>query len=206
MPWVRGGSALAVATAVTIARSLPNLAATPPPAGARWASSSVEGWKLAVVARNDLGMSPGKLAAQVAHAVHEVLAEVRAEGEVGAERLAAWEEDGAAIVVLQATSEEELQGLDLAARNQGLSTADVWDAGATEVSSGSLTALAVGPDMDSHVNAITGRLSAYRSNSEAEALRNKLREAETEVVRLRARLAALENPLQRKGGRIEDDL
>ncbi|CAK9049870.1 unnamed protein product [Durusdinium trenchii] len=79
--------------------------------------------KLAVVARKDLQMSAGKLAAQVGHAVHDAVVECPKA------KLAAWEEDGSMIVVPQADSEAELKELLSSAQRLKLQTSDVQDEG-----------------------------------------------------------------------------
>ncbi|CAJ1393496.1 unnamed protein product [Effrenium voratum] len=90
----------------------------------RLASCSVRmDCKLAVVARSDLRMSAGKLAAQVGHAVHDAVTECP-KG-----KLEAWEEDGSMIVVLQVDSEAALAGLTAAAKSARLQTSDVRDEG-----------------------------------------------------------------------------
>eukprot|EP00928_Gymnodinium_smaydae_P009593 TRINITY_DN13599_c0_g1_i1.p2 TRINITY_DN13599_c0_g1~~TRINITY_DN13599_c0_g1_i1.p2 ORF type:complete len:199 (-),score=39.78 TRINITY_DN13599_c0_g1_i1:311-907(-) len=136
-------------------------ATVPGAADAPEATLASEGLKLAVVARTDLKMSPGKLAAQVGHAVHEaVMFAVRGEGQT---RLAAWEDDGAKIVVLQADGEKELRELRDSARAQAVAVASVRDAGRTEVDEDTWTVLAVGPDEETRVNGVTGNLAAYRA-------------------------------------------
>ncbi|CAE7647869.1 pth, partial [Symbiodinium microadriaticum] len=90
------------------------------------ASAATMSCKLAVVARKDLGMSAGKLAAQVGHAVHDTVTEC------DPKKLDAWEEDGSMIVVLEANSEEELKGLEAMAKRQGLQVAPITDEGLTE--------------------------------------------------------------------------
>ncbi|CAE7203129.1 pth, partial [Symbiodinium sp. KB8] len=131
------------------------------------ASAATMSCKLAVVARKDLGMSAGKLAAQVGHAVHDTVTEC------DPKKLDAWEEDGSMIVVLEANSEEELKGLEAMAKRQGLQVAPITDEGLTEVEDETWTVLAIGPDASKKVDTVTGKLSLYRD--EAAELREKLK-------------------------------
>lgn len=145
-------------------------------------SGSETSYKLAVVVRTDLGMTAGKLAAQVGHSVQIVMAQ-----RTRADLLKLWEDDGGMIVVLQVASESDLRALQQRAQRDKIVTSTVIDEGLTEVDSGVWTTLAVGPDEVSRVDGITGKLQLYRSAAEVEAeeLRRKLLEAEAELARLR---------------------
>mmetsp|Transcript_40403 Transcript_40403/g.65323 ORF Transcript_40403/g.65323 Transcript_40403/m.65323 type:complete len:200 (-) Transcript_40403:49-648(-) len=145
-------------------------------------------YKLAVVARSDLGLSAGKLAAQVGHAVHDAV--------TGASKktLEAWEEDGSMIIVLQVDSEQALAQLEKAAQKKGVKSHDCRDEGLTEVEDDTWTALAVGPELSSKVDAVTGKLELYRDDSaqeELKALRARAEAAEAEVTRLRSQIQDL---------------
>jgi PTH2 family peptidyl-tRNA hydrolase len=111
--------------------------------------------KQAIVARADLGMGEGKLAAQVAHASLQAYEA----GDAGAAR--EWKGSGQKKVVLQADSEAELFELAERAETKGLPHALVRDAGHTQLDPGTATALAVGPAADDRVDAVTGELSLY---------------------------------------------
>lgn len=137
-------------------------------------------WKLAIVARADLGMSTGKIAAQVGHAVHQAIVES------SKTRMEAWEADGSKIVVLQADSLGELNGLNDEGKRLGIATSVVLDEGLTEVGDGEATTLAVGPQESERVDLVTGGLPLYRDT--ADDLRVRLRAAEAELVKLRAAL------------------
>eukprot|EP00933_Yihiella_yeosuensis_P043905 TRINITY_DN38947_c0_g1_i1.p1 TRINITY_DN38947_c0_g1~~TRINITY_DN38947_c0_g1_i1.p1 ORF type:complete len:198 (-),score=58.32 TRINITY_DN38947_c0_g1_i1:61-654(-) len=145
--------------------------------------------KLAVVARRDLNMSIGKLAAQVGHAVHDAVREA------SAEKMEAWEEDGSMIVVLAAESQQALEQLEQAAQKLKVPTSDVRDEGLTELDDDTFTALAVGPDFSDRVNAVTGKLDVYR-DIEKEELHRKVEAAEAEASELRKRLAAAEATIE----------
>lgn len=112
--------------------------------------------KQVIVARKDLGMSPGKLAAQVAHA------SLRAYESSDVEAQRSWKETGQKKVVLQAHSEEELFDLAEDAKRERIPHAIIRDAGHTELESGSVTALGIGPAADDVIDAVTGALSLYQ--------------------------------------------
>ncbi len=111
--------------------------------------------KQAIVARADLGMGEGKLAAQVAHA--SLMAVEDADRQAKTE----WKGSGQKKVVLQADSESELFELADKAEREGLPHAVVRDAGHTQLEPGTASALAVGPARDDLVDKVTGHLSLY---------------------------------------------
>lgn len=111
--------------------------------------------KQAIVARADLGMGEGKLAAQVAHA------SLQAYEDAGARDRREWKGGGQKKVVLRAAGESELFELAERARLEGLPHAVVRDAGHTELEPGTVTTLAVGPAADERVDAVTGELKLY---------------------------------------------
>ena len=108
--------------------------------------------KQAIVARSDLGMSAGKLAAQVAHA--SLAAYDRADDQAVRE----WRAGGGKKVVLEAPDERTLFELKETAEAAGLPAAIIRDAGHTQLEPGTVTALAVGPAGDDAVDAVTGDL------------------------------------------------
>jgi PTH2 family peptidyl-tRNA hydrolase len=109
--------------------------------------------KLVLVARTDLGMGRGKLAAQVAHAA--VMAALDAAGTPVA---AAWLADGQPKVVLRADDEQHLAAVVATARESGLPVQVVHDAGRTQVPAGTPTCAAIGPATDEALDAVTGGL------------------------------------------------
>ena len=109
-------------------------------------------WKQVIVVRKDLRLSPGKLAAQVAHA------SVEAYRKSGSRQKQAWEEDGCKKVVLKAASEAELFALQEAARKAKLPASVIRDAGRTEVEPGTVTALGIGPGTEEDIDRVTGHL------------------------------------------------
>lgn len=111
--------------------------------------------KQAIVARADLGMGEGKLAAQVAHA------SLKAYEDADRRDQKEWKGSGQKKIVLQADSESQLFELAEKARVEGVPHAIVRDAGHTQLEPGTATTLAVGPAPENLVDAVTGDLSLY---------------------------------------------
>lgn len=111
--------------------------------------------KQAIVARTDLGMGRGKLAAQVAHA------SLTAYEDAPSDAQTAWKSDGQKKIVLKANSKDEVLDLAEQARRNGLPYAVIRDAGHTQLDPGTVTTLAVGPAREAQVDAVTGELSLY---------------------------------------------
>ncbi len=109
--------------------------------------------KQSIAVRIDLGMGEGKVAAQVAHA------SLKAYEDADDDAVDEWKRSGQKKVVVEVEGEDELLHLKEAAERRGLPNALVRDAGHTQVESGTLTALAVGPAADDEVDAVTGELS-----------------------------------------------
>ena len=112
--------------------------------------------KLVALVRTDLGMSAGKVAAQVAHGV---LAAYRTAQRHDSHGLEQWLDAGEPTIVLQVASQQQLHELLEAARAQGLPTHCVADAGRTQVAPGSETVGCVGPAAVDAIDVVTGRLS-----------------------------------------------
>ncbi|EMA46722.1 peptidyl-tRNA hydrolase Pth2 [Halococcus saccharolyticus] len=111
--------------------------------------------KQAIVARTDLGMGKGKLAAQVAHA------SLSAYEDTGSRTRNEWKGSGQKKVVLKGDSERTLFELADRAEREGLPHSIVRDAGHTQVDPGTVTALAVGPGEESAVDRVTGDLPLF---------------------------------------------
>lgn len=111
--------------------------------------------KQAIVARTDLGMGTGKLAAQVAHA------SLQAANDAAAQSRRDWEAAGAKKVVLKGESEAHLFELADRAAQAGLPYTIVRDAGHTELAEDTVTALAVGPAPGEHIDKVTGDLTLF---------------------------------------------
>lgn len=111
--------------------------------------------KQAIVARGDLGMGTGKLAAQVAHA------SLKAYENADPDARQKWKAGGQKKVVLKASGESQLRELADRARQERLPYAIVTDAGHTQLEPGTVTTLGVGPGPENIVDKVTGDLSLY---------------------------------------------
>lgn len=111
--------------------------------------------KQAIVVRTDLDMGVGKLAAQVAHA------SLNAYEETDPDTSGEWRSTGQTKVVLKIGSESDLVSLAEEARRAGLPVSVVRDAGRTQLESGTVTALGIGPASAEAIDRITGELSLY---------------------------------------------
>lgn len=109
-------------------------------------------FKQAILVRHDLGLPKGKLAAQAAHAAVE--AALRApKGDMDS-----WRREGMAKIVLKVADEKELYKYIQQAKDDGLATAIISDAGHTVVEPGTVTCGAIGPAHEDAVDAIISAL------------------------------------------------
>ncbi|CAK7244756.1 MAG: hypothetical protein STHCBS139747_006302 [Sporothrix thermara] len=125
--------------------------------------SGDEECKMVLVVRTDLGMTKGKIAAQCGHATlacYKILrrAAERDPTSSAAKLLQRWERRGQAKIALQAKGEDTLLTLMGTAHSLGVTAEVIADAGRTQIESGSLTVLGVGPAPKSLVDKITGHL------------------------------------------------
>lgn len=110
---------------------------------------------MVIVARKDLKLSAGKLAAQVGHAAVDCAFKAkRHQPDVFDD----WLEGGQKKVVVKAEKEADLFRLKLDAERIGLTTALIQDAGHTEIPAGTVTVLGIGPGRASDVDRVTGAL------------------------------------------------
>ena len=116
--------------------------------------------KQVIIARTDLGLSPGKLAAQVAHASVNASEAAR---HVTPEWHETWLDGEYTKIVLEGDGETHLRHLAEDADSANLPYALVSDAGYTEVESGTVTALCIGPAETTSIDPLTGDLSLYPS-------------------------------------------
>ncbi|HEQ78682.1 MAG TPA: peptidyl-tRNA hydrolase [Euryarchaeota archaeon] len=115
-------------------------------------------YKMVIVARRDLNLSPGKLAVQVSHGAVESALNAKADH---SRWFSTWRRDGQKKVVVKVSSEEELLDLKEVAKREKLPYYLVADAGHTEIPQGTLTCLAIGPAPDNLVDKVTLHLSMY---------------------------------------------
>jgi peptidyl-tRNA hydrolase, PTH2 family len=83
-----------------------------------------------IMVRKDLGMSTGKVAAQVGHAVLEAFKAASTNAPI---LVFEWEQVGSAKIVLQVKDQQELTTIGNAALENGLIVAFIKDAGRTQV-------------------------------------------------------------------------
>ena len=118
--------------------------------------SNPQEYKMVIVVRNDLKMSIGKTAAQVGHAV---LGAYQRSMNKNALLVNNWQNfSGQAKIVLQVNSEKELNDIEDNAKKNGLVNCLIRDAGRTEVEPNTPTCCAIGPDIVSNIDKITGNL------------------------------------------------
>lgn len=112
-------------------------------------------FKQCIVIREDLKLSAGKLAVQVAHAA--VMAVERAE-KMDKSTVSNWKAEGQKKVVLKAPGVPDLYRLREDAERAGIASAIVIDAGLTEIPAGTVTALGLGPASNKLMDKVTGKL------------------------------------------------
>ena len=115
-------------------------------------------YKLVIVVRTDLGISKGKLAAQVAHAAVNCAMKAKKSSSTNFRN---WFDEGQKKVVVKGENESTLRKLQQHAREVGLVSSLVTDAGLTEVPSGTITCLGIGPAAESEVDKITGSCTLF---------------------------------------------
>ncbi len=112
-------------------------------------------YKQVLVIRADLKMSPGKMAAQAAHASHSAAERSR---ETCLKWYNAWRAEGQKKVVVKVADEDEMISLYNRVKLSGLPFYLVNDAGLTELPPGTITALGIGPGPDDAVDRYSGQL------------------------------------------------
>ena len=115
-------------------------------------------YKLVVVVRTDLGISKGKMAAQVAHAAVNCALKSKKSDSSNFNK---WFSEGQKKVVVKGQNDSTLQDLQRHAREVGLVSSLVTDAGLTEVPPGTVTCLGIGPASDSKIDSITGDYALF---------------------------------------------
>jgi len=110
-------------------------------------------YKLALIVRNDLKMSKGKIAAQVGHAVVDATIACIKNG-----KLCKWQQDGETIIALKVENEKTLDAILGIAVRKKISNGRVFDAGRTEVADGTCTVGFVGPDRVDKIDKLTSQL------------------------------------------------
>ncbi len=112
--------------------------------------------KLVVCVREDLNLGKGKLAAQVGHASVKAALDAKRKDKKTFE---AWKRTGQAKVVVGVEDLNALEEIQRAAQDARLPTVRITDAGRTQVRSGTVTCVAIGPASASRLDPVTGHLS-----------------------------------------------
>lgn len=111
--------------------------------------------KQAIILRTDLEMGKGKLVSQGSHASLLAYESALRRQEAAARQ---WAREGSKKIVLKVKGERELLDVFEAGKADGLPCALVVDAGHTQVSPGTATAVGIGPAQSSQIDRITGSL------------------------------------------------
>ena len=112
--------------------------------------------KQVIVVNGALGLPPGKMAAQVAHAAVGALLHAPPQTQRD------WLQQGMPKVVVQCPSEDDLLALLAQAEAAGLPAMLVRDAGRTVVQAGTATCIGIGPDLAEKIDPLTGALPLVR--------------------------------------------
>jgi len=115
-------------------------------------------YKQAIVVREDLKMSPGKLAVQVAHASVGAIYG----SNLLAPNLENWFAEGFRKIVLKVKSEKDILNIKEKCNKEGIPYFLVYDFGLTELEPNALTCIGIGPDLNENIDKITGRLGLYK--------------------------------------------
>ena len=112
-------------------------------------------YKMVIVTRIDLPLSPGKLAAQVAHAAVACALDTKKENSKWFKK---WEIEGAKKAIVKVESEKEFYPLKEKADELKIISHIITDAGYTEIPAGTKTVLGIGPAPSNIIDKITGNL------------------------------------------------
>ena len=109
-------------------------------------------YKQVILVRQDLKLPKGKMSSQVAHASVEAVLKSKRDNVEG------WRGEGMKKVVLKVKDLKELLEFKKLAGQHKLINAVIQDAGRTIVEPGTVTCLAIGPDLEESVDRVTGSL------------------------------------------------
>ena len=112
-------------------------------------------YKMVIVTRQDLLLSPGKLAAQVAHAAVACVLLTR---DKNPKWFSKWQQEGGKKVIVRVDGLEEFFMLKEKAEQLGIAANIVVDAGHTEIPSGTQTVLGLGPAPNNIIDHLTSSL------------------------------------------------
>ena len=110
-------------------------------------------YKQVILVRQDLKLPMGKMSVQCSHASVEAV--LKSDKKM----IKKWRSSGMAKVVLKVKDEKELFKYIQEAKDQGLTTSIITDAGRTIVEPGTVTCGAIGPDNEDKIDPITENLN-----------------------------------------------
>jgi len=109
-------------------------------------------YKQVILLRKDLRLPLGKACSQCSHAA------VEAAFNSDKKKVSAWRKAGAKKVILKVADEKELLKYMQQAKDAGLKTALITDAGKTVIAPGTKTCVGIGPDEEEKIDKVTGKL------------------------------------------------
>jgi PTH2 family peptidyl-tRNA hydrolase len=112
-------------------------------------------YKMVIVTRSDLKLSPGKLAAQVAHAAVACALDTKKNN---SKWFRCWQKEGAKKAILKVNSEKDFYPLKKKAEELKIIAYIISDAGHTEIPEGTKTVLGIGPAPTNIIDQVTGDL------------------------------------------------
>lgn len=112
-------------------------------------------YKMVMVVRKDLKLSPGKLAVQASHAAVQCALKSKEENN----HFRKWFDEGQKKVMVKCDDVDHMEFLKKVAENKGLTSCIITDAGLTEIPPGTKTCLGIGPGPDDVVDEVTGDLT-----------------------------------------------
>jgi PTH2 family peptidyl-tRNA hydrolase len=113
-------------------------------------------YKMVIVTRSDLNLSPGKLAAQVAHAAVICALDTKKKNSKWFNK---WQNEGGKKAVVKVESEKKFYILKEKAEKLKIIAHIITDAGHTEIPEGTITVLGIGPAPNNIIDKVTGDLS-----------------------------------------------
>ena len=112
-------------------------------------------YKMVIVTREDLVLSAGKLAAQVAHAAVICAIDVKKQNPRWFNK---WQSEGGKKVIVKVEGEDGFYPLEKKAMQLKIVSYIITDAGHTEIPAGTKTVLGIGPAPSNLVDQVTGDL------------------------------------------------
>ena len=113
-------------------------------------------YKMVIVTRKDIKLSPGKLAAQVAHAAVACALSTKKNNPKWFNK---WQNEGGKKAVVKVETDDDFFPLKEKAEQLKIGAHIIEDAGHTEIPAGTKTVLGIGPAPSNLIDQITGDLS-----------------------------------------------